>query len=300
MNFKIFAELVELKAKAASVFPFIIGMAYAQYHYREIKIGWMIFFFIAVILFNLAVDILDNYEDYHRATEGHDYKEKTNIIGRENLSLGLIRTLLVVFIGVATLMGLYMAWQTSWWILLFGVISFGVGIFYSAGPVPLSGLPVGEFLSGITMGFLIPFICIYLNVYDQVTLSWLMVGQVFLATLPVVLPIGNLLFANNICDYEEDILNGRRTLVFYVGQKRSVKWFSIVAFLPFILTILNVCLGLVPWTTLLLLLMIPVILHNVRLFRQKQIKTETFPLAIKNLMLTGLVYSLLFILGLFI
>ncbi len=36
-----------------------------------------------VYFFNMAVDILDNYNDYHHATEVHDYKEKTNIIGRE-------------------------------------------------------------------------------------------------------------------------------------------------------------------------------------------------------------------------
>ena len=29
----------------------------------------------------MAVDILDNYNDYHHATAVHDYKEKTNIIG---------------------------------------------------------------------------------------------------------------------------------------------------------------------------------------------------------------------------
>ena len=36
MNFKIFAELIELKAKTASIFPFLLGLAYSLYHYQSI------------------------------------------------------------------------------------------------------------------------------------------------------------------------------------------------------------------------------------------------------------------------
>ena len=65
MSWKVFAELVEMKAKTASVFPFVLGMAYSWYHYKQIYLGNMGFFFIAMLLFNMAVDILDNYMDYH-------------------------------------------------------------------------------------------------------------------------------------------------------------------------------------------------------------------------------------------
>ena len=95
MNFKVFAELIELKAKAASIFPFIMGFLYSWYHYQQVKPMYMLLFFISMLLFNMAVDILDNYMDYHNATDVHDYKEETNIIGRENLSLTLVRNMMI-------------------------------------------------------------------------------------------------------------------------------------------------------------------------------------------------------------
>ena len=42
----------------------------------------------------MAVDILDNYNDYHHATEVHDYKEKNEYYRSRNLSLPLIRKMI--------------------------------------------------------------------------------------------------------------------------------------------------------------------------------------------------------------
>ena len=97
MNFKIFAELIELKAKTASIFPFILGVAYSLYHYQIANFGPLIIYFVAMFCFNCFVDIWDNYNDYHKAVDTEDYKKNTNIIGRENLSLPLIQGLLLFF-----------------------------------------------------------------------------------------------------------------------------------------------------------------------------------------------------------
>lgn len=300
MNWKIFAELVEFKAKAASVFPFVIGMAYAWFHYRHIELVNMFLFFVAMFLFNMAVDILDNYMDYHHATEVHDYREKTNIIGREGLSLRLIRNLIIGFIGIAAVLGLYLTIRTNGIVLILGIISFSVGIFYSSGPKPLSGLPVGELLSGVTMGFLIPLICVYVNVSHLVQFSFSFFGNIFLMSLPAVFAIANLMLANNTCDLEEDVLNKRFTLVYYIGKPAAIRLFQLLAILPFITTTFSVFLGVVPRLLLFLWVIVPIIWRNTKQYSQRQIKLETFPLAIKNLILTVSVFSVLFVLGLFI
>ena len=87
MTIKLFFELVEMKAKTASVLPFLIGLCYSYYRYGTLHLGYVGLYFVAMFIFNMAVDILDNYNDYKHATEEHDYKKKTNIIGREQLSL---------------------------------------------------------------------------------------------------------------------------------------------------------------------------------------------------------------------
>lgn len=300
MNFKIFAELVELKAKSASIFPFALGMLYSWYHYQQLSLSNMLLFFISIVIFNVAVDILDNYMDFHRATDVHDYKEETNIIGREKLSVPLIRNLIIGFILVSSLLGLYLAYRTSWIVLWLGIFSFAVGIFYSAGPKPLSTLPVGEIASGFTMGTIIPIICIYLNVSSQVNFNFSFLWPILLFTLPSVCAIANLMLANNTCDLEEDRLNNRHTLVHYIGEKNALRLFKTLVIIAFLTTTLNVALKIVPWTLLFIWLIFPKIWKNTQRYSIKPNKLETFPLAIQNLGLFISVQMILFFVGLFL
>ncbi len=297
MNFKIFAELVELKAKTASIFPFLMGFLYSWYHYKQIYWGNMLLFFISMVLFNMAVDIMDNYMDYHNATDVHDYKHETNIIGRENLSLALIRSMMWGFIVISALIGIYLASQTSWVILFLGMFSYAMGIFYSAGPKPLSSLPVGEITSGLTMGIIIPLICVYLNIYDLEAFNWSLIWRVGLMSLPAAFSIANLMLANNTCDLEEDVLNNRHTLVYYIGKKRAVQLFQILVIGSFIAATLGVVLKVVPLSLLLIWFLFPTIWNNTKKYSLEQIKTKTFPLAIKNLALIVSFQVILFFLG---
>ena len=74
MNREIFFELVELKAKQL-VFCHFVRICFSWYQYGRLHVGYVLIFHCDVY-FNMAVDILDNYNDYHHATEVHDYKEK--------------------------------------------------------------------------------------------------------------------------------------------------------------------------------------------------------------------------------
>ena len=297
MTLKIFAELVELKAKTASIFPFLMGFLYSWYHYNQIYWGNMLIFFISMVLFNMAVDIMDNYMDYHNATDVHDYKHETNIIGRENLSLSLVRNMMWSFIMVSALMGIYLASQTSWVILWLGMFSYAMGIFYSAGPKPLSSLPVGEVTSGLTMGVVIPLICVYLNIYDIVPFEWHLIGSVTMMSLPAAFSIANLMLANNTCDVEEDILNNRHTLVSYIGKKKAVTLFQILVIATFVAATISVIFKIVPLTLLLLWAIFPKVWQNTKAYSKEQIKTKTFPLAIKNLAMVVAVQVVLFFIG---
>ncbi|MFW3539323.1 prenyltransferase [Vagococcus fluvialis] len=297
MTLKIFAELVELKAKTASIFPFLMGFLYSWYHYNQIYWGNMLIFFISMILFNMAVDIMDNYMDYHNCTDVHDYKHETNIIGRENLSLSLVRNMMWGFIIVSALMGIYLASQTSWVILWLGMFSYAMGIFYSAGPKPLSSLPVGEVTSGLTMGVVIPLICVYLNIYDIVPFDWHLIGSVTMMSLPAAFSIANLMLANNTCDVEEDILNNRHTLVSYIGKKKAVTLFQLLVIATFVAATISVVFKIVPLTLLLLWAIFPKVWQNTKAYSKEQIKTKTFPLAIKNLAMVVAVQVVLFFIG---
>lgn len=297
MTIPVFLELVEIKAKTASVLPFLLGICYSWYHYQVLNIGYVLLYFIAMFLFNLAVDMLDNYNDYHKASGQHEYKEKTNIIGREALDAKFVLRLAVLLIVFSAAIGIGLAFAVGWPLLLLGAYCYAVGIFYSSGPRPLSSLPLGEFFSGSTMGFMITLICVYLNTYQLFVWDWRTLGQISLLTLPNVLWIANLMLANNICDLEEDEENRRYTLVHYLGRSRSLQLFSLFNILAFAATAVAVWLRIVPVILLGTFLLVPFVKRQTQQFLKKQVKTETFSCAVKILAVGAFVQLILFVLG---
>lgn len=300
MSLPVFLELVEFKAKTASVLPFFIGLCYSWYNYQSIHILYVLIYFIAMFIYNMTVDILDNYNDYHHATDVHDYKEKTNIIGRENLSLKLVYRLMVSMIILSALLGIALSFVVGWPLLIMGLYCYLVGIFYSSGPKPLSSLPLGEFFSGFTMGFMISLICVYLNTFETFQWDAATLGGIFLISLPNTLWIANLMLANNICDVEEDEKNERYTLVHYLGKPRSIVLFVLFNGIALASLVLAVVLKLAPVWMLATFIVLPIIVKQIKLFLREQNKQTTFICAIRILAIGAFAQVCSFLVGIFI
>lgn len=298
MNFKIFAELIELKAKTASIFPFLLGLAYSLYHYQSVNLSALAIYFVAMFMFNCFVDIWDNYNDYHKAVDTDDYQKNTNIIGRENLSMGLIKSLLAFFFFGSLILGIIVALMTGWAVFWLGLLCYAVGVFYAGGPKPLSSLPLGELLSGLPMGYVIFLICLYINSSQNFVWSFGNLATTFLIALPNTLLIANLMLANNTCDLEEDEANHRYTIVHYIGKKAALIWWTTALILAFIAIVIAVILGLLSPIMLLILLIAPLMIKFARPYLQKQVKKETFISSVKILMVFQLVQVLLFFVSL--
>ncbi|MFT9266925.1 1,4-dihydroxy-2-naphthoate polyprenyltransferase [Oenococcus sp.] len=290
MNLKVFLELVEIKAKTASIFPFLLGLLYSAYHFKQVNLISSLIFFIAMLLFNMAVDINDNYQDYKRAQRHHadEFRLKTNVIGVNHLSIKAVGRLMASFVTISALLGIWLVSRSGLLLLILGIFCFVVGYLYAGGAKPLSALPLGEFFSGFTMGYMIFLITLYLNLAPQKSLSWLIVWQAFLPIGLLALAIAALLLANNICDQKEDLALNRRTIVYYLGKRRALILFNLLYLLGFVSLICAVWLNLLPKMSLLTLLVIPIIWRNLKAFNAKQVKKETFILAVKNLLILSL------------
>ena len=78
----------------------------------------------------------------------------------------------------------------------------------------------------------------------------------------------------------------------------ALQAFAIKNVIAFLAIILAVFLGFTPWTTLLTLLLIPFVIKQTRILKARQVKKETFPAAIRILLLGSLVQVVTFALGL--
>lgn len=288
VSLDVFLELVEIKAKTASILPMLLGVCMSVYYYHSFNLINSILFFIAMLLFNMAVDMMDNYNDYNHAVDTEDYKKNTNIIGREKISPRIVLTLILIFIIIAAGIGIYLVTRVGLPLLWMGIFCFAVGILYSSGPFPMNGLPVGEFFSGFTMGFMIMLISVYINKTGSFDWSWSNLLKIWLVALPCELWISNLMLANNICDAQEDEDNHRHTIIHFIGVQQGLNSFTTKNVIAFLAIITAVMARLAPWTMLLTLLIIPFVVKQTKLLYHEQVKKRTFPCAVKILLVGSL------------
>ena len=167
-------------------------------------------------------------------------------------------------------------------------------------------MPLGEVLSGVTMGFGIFWIVIFLNA-PEASFAWMGLDQgmlivrlalfdhikVALLSLPLICTIANIMLSNNLCDLETDITNHRYTLVYYIGKQTALKLYQGLYLISFVAMVLAVVFRIAPILMLGTLVVGAPVYKNIQLFIQKQEKRTTFALAIKNMLMIHVVQILL-------
>lgn len=297
MSIPVFLELVEIRTKLASLFPFTLGILFSLYYFSEINVMNTVLFFIAMLVFDMATTAINNTMDYVKA-KNVDYKDEENILGKAGLSVKKVTVLIISMVIFSALIGLVLVYRTNLVLLLLGAFCFAVGVLYTFGPFPISRMPLGEVMSGLTMGFGIFFIAVFINVpanaIMMLTIDWpgfYLAGNlgdtaaVFLASLPLVLTIANIMLSNNICDYETDITNHRYTLTYYIGKLTAVQLYGWLYYSAFAAMTVAVLLRVNPLWMLGVWLVFPLVQSNIKKFQAKQDKATTFNLAIKNLVI---------------
>lgn len=301
LTLPIFLEFVELRTKVASVFPMFIGIFWAVYHYKTFNLVNTLLFILAVISFDMCTTAINNTMDYKKALDT-DYKEQENVIGANKLNFQQMVHIIFALLGFSVLISLILVWRTDIILLPIGILCFLIGIFYTFGPMPLSRLPLGELFSGVTMGFGIFFLAIFIQKPDllvsslltasayQINLAWLEIIQTAVLSLPLICLIANIMLANNLCDYEQDIKNGRYTLVHYIGKARGVTLYTVLNLMPWMLWIIYPLAGLLPKWTWLGLVLVIINVTFLKAFRKEQVKRLTFINAIKSFVLFSGLY----------
>lgn len=292
-------KLAEIQTKLASQLPLLLGTSYAIYAFDNFKIHNFIFMLLSLLSFDMATTVTNNYYDYKKAIKksGYGY-EVHNAIVRDNLNEKTVLIFLFSLITIAVAFGILLYLNTSIIVLLLGIFSFGIGIIYSFGPIPISRTPFGELFSGGVMGLIIPFLSVFIHIYDQnyinlqfnngllgININLWFILKMFLLGIPPTLSIANIMLANNTCDMEEDIINKRYTLPVHIGKNKSLKLYKILYYCIYISIIFSCIMKIFPYTSLLTLLTLPLVNKNIKAFYGEQKKDTTFGLVIQNLML---------------
>ncbi len=243
----------------ASFVPVVVGTAVVAPRVESIRLDLFVAMLIASMLIQIATNLFNEYYDYKR---GLDTEESVGIGGsivRDGFKPGTILVFALTLYGISALLGVYLCIETSWWLLVVGLISMFVGYIYTGGPLPIAYTPFGEVVAGFFMGYIIIAISAYLQIGYVPT-------EAVAISVPVAILIGSILLANNIRDLDNDKVNGRKTIACLVGHRRAV-YVLIGFFAAAVLSLIIAVLAFeVSWFALLALLSIPLMIKAVRLF----------------------------------
>jgi 1,4-dihydroxy-2-naphthoate octaprenyltransferase len=243
---KVMWNLFRPHTLTASFIPVLIGSALAWNatgHLRALLLAAML---TASVLIQAATNIFNEYFDH---ASGLDSVESVGIAGaitQDGIQPKTVLRIAIVMLVLATLLGVFICSQSSWWLAPIGVLCMAVGYLYTGGPCPISATPFGEIFAGGFMGSGI----ILLSCFIQ---QKFVSGYDVLVSIPSAILIGAILTANNIRDLEGDRDHGRRTLVILLGHERAVRFLACSLLTAnFWIVALVAVRALSPWTLLVL------------------------------------------------
>ena len=290
-----FNALVQIQTIIISALPYIIGSLMASYYYHHFNLVYWLWLFIAVISFHLAVNGHNQYTDYLRYKKNH-VTSYNNILEKFDISRKWARNVIILLILVSATIGIILSFKVGWIILLIGFFSYLIGYCYSGGPYPILKTPFGEPASGITMGYNITLLGLYINIYNIHPFDDFFWAKAIIVACPAIFVIANVMLANNICDMEEDVKIGRKTLPYYIGHRNALSVLCIYYVLAYLFLILSIVLHYLPTLALCSLLTIPLVYHSTRTFVTDPHKETTFKGILMNVLLvlvSEIIFSLI-------
>ena len=224
----------------ASIMPVLIAVCAAS-TVGPVSVTMSITLLVIVVLMQSSVNTFNDYYDYVKGTDSdEDFVDPSDaVLVYNNVNPRSALMLAVGFLVVAFILGIYAIVVAGFVPLVIALVGALFVVLYSAGKSPISYLPLGELVSGVVMGALIP-----LASYQ--VLTGRLDFTVLLWSIPTIIGIGLIMFTNNTCDIERDIPAGRRTLPVVLGREKSVRAYRIALVIWVVDIIVNVAIWYTP------------------------------------------------------
>ncbi|MBO1198953.1 1,4-dihydroxy-2-naphthoate polyprenyltransferase [Staphylococcus simiae] len=290
-------QLMRPHTLTAAVVPVLVGTAASKLYFLgsedHIKIIIFLAMLLACLLIQAATNMFNEYYDYKKGLDDHESVGIGGAIVRNGMSPQLVMRLAIAFYIIAAILGIFLAFYSSFWILPVGLVCMAVGYLYTGGPYPISWTPFGELFSGVFMGMIIILISFFIQTGNiQSYAVWL--------SIPIVITIGLINMANNIRDRVKDKASGRRTLPILLGKKASITFMAIMYIIAYLFVIVTIFIK--PGGSLFYLLVLfsfPMPIKVIRRFKKNDTPQTMMP-AMAAAGKTNTFFGLLYALGIYI
>lgn len=217
------------KTLIAAFSPIVVALAWA-YHYTS-KLDWALFTGLLAVSF--CIQVATNF--FNDAIDGEKGRDSKAVrLGPERLSgndikfAKLLKKVAVLFLVVAFLIGVFLAYKSSFWILAVGLPALFLAYLYTGTAYSLSENGWADVFVVLYFGVLPVFVGCYVMAG---VLSW----EASLTGLGVGLACNALLLINNLRDHAEDKASDKKTLVVKKGRAFALRFLSICLLVPYFL-----------------------------------------------------------------
>ncbi len=235
-----------------SAMPVIVSLAYL--FHKGAEINWLcgVWAIIGIILFHAAGNTWSDYYDYKKKVDADDtFGAKTLTTGMfqpqeiKRLSIWLLIAAVVCGLGLMAVAGLQLLW--------FGLAGAVLALLYPK----LKFNALGDLDIFLTFGF-IPTLGTSFAATGAIDWSVLWIA------LPVVLITDGVLHSNNTRDTMTDRRAGITTMASSFGRTFSIRYYGFLVIFPFVWVGVCSIIGILPLTTIIVFLTLPVALGCAR------------------------------------
>ena len=262
----------------AGLLPYFLGQAVAI-NVREDLI-WPHFWwgFAGIFLVLVAVELFNEYFD---AKEGGDriFSQQQPEIPAWFFKLGIM-ALVIAFV-----VGLYLTSQTGWLVLLFCFFGFLGAYFYVGPPIRWAYRGFGEIVIGLCYG---PFMLLGSYYIQTQRIDF----APFFVSMISGMSVFCLAILNEIPDYYQDMLVGKRNLVVRLGKQRAILLLKLGLASVFALLILGIIFKTIPVIAIFAVVTLPWLFNSIKSAEKNHDNPKAFRFAVNSVVVTHIVITL--------
>lgn len=163
------------------------------------------------LLLQIGSNLANDYFDHQKGADTPDRLGPTRVTAAGLLAPHAVRTGMLVVLGLAALIGVYLVIVGGLPILIIGVASLAAAVAYTGGPKPFGYLGLGDLFVFLFFGPIAVAGTYYVQAHT-------ITPALLVASLPMGALITNILVVNNLRDIDTDRRAGKMTLAVRLGR----------------------------------------------------------------------------------
>ena len=260
-NLAVWIQAIRAPSLSAAAIPVLLGVAVAA-RAGFFSLGRMILALAGAMAIQAGTNLINDYYDFRSGADSEQSLGPSMVIQRGLLSAEQVWRGGIVAFAIGALMGLVLVYQCGWPILAIGIPSVAAGYFYTASPVSLAYMALGELTVFIFMG---PAIVVGSYFVTAMHFS----SSAIWASIPLGFLVAGILHANNIRDIESDTRHGKRTLATMLGHTGANYELIALDVAAYVTMVMGVLVHAIPWIALAVFLTIPRALDQIRIMTRE-------------------------------